>query len=234
MPVRFANIALGNVIGLNVLGLLTFILFVFTDGKKQKSTLRDYGITSEGHTGLDLMMMVKALAVALIVALAGWNYLSIQQSVFGTDFYCLFFGFKPIVWSKLPYAVHYYIAWIICFAMAAVGMNVEHRLPSTGSEAKDTAIAMGVNIVLAAGTITFMVFLQNAMQISCGSGPTAVADWGTDITRIWGMPVGMAIGAGGNTYLYRKTGNIWLGAILMGIICANCALLYGQIQSFSL
>ena len=234
MPVRFANIAIANVIGLNVLGLLTFILFIFTDGKKQKATLRDYGLTSEGKEGLDFALIGKAAVIALITVFVGWNYLSIQKNLFGTDFYCLFFGFKPFVWSKFSYGWHYYIAWIICFLMAAVGMNVERRLPSTGSEAKDTAIAMIVNIILAAGTITFMIFLQNRMQIAIGGTSTALGNWGTDITRIWGMPIGMAIGAGGNTYLYRKTGNIWLGAILMGIICANCALLYGQIQSFAL
>ena len=44
------------------------------------------------------------------------------------------------------------------------------------------------------------------------------------------MPAGMFIGGAGNTYLYRKTGNIWLGAILMGIVCALAACLYGQLQ----
>ena len=49
------------------------------------------------------------------------------------------------------------------------------------------------------------------------------------MTRIWGMPVGMIIGAAGNTYCFRKTGNIWLGAFLMGTVCALSACTYGQI-----
>jgi hypothetical protein len=122
------------------------------------------------------------------------------------------------------------LIWVVCFAVAAVGMNVERRLPSTGKESLDTLIAVVFNAFLAMAGITAMVIIENVTQIKLGAGSTTLSNWGTDITRLWGMPVGMTIGGAGNTYLYRKTGNIWLGAILMGIVCALSACLYGQIQ----
>ena len=108
-------------------------------------------------------------------------------------------------------------------------MNVERRLPSTGNETLDDVIAILFNGLLATASITIMVIIENAVQIHMGSAQgAALPNWGTDITRIWGMPVGMFLAGTGNTYAYRKTGNIWLGAFLMGIICCLAACLYGQ------
>ena len=228
---RFTNIALSTIIALNVFGAIMFVLFHKVWGKKKfNATIRDYGLTSEGKPDLDWSLIGKSLLLAVIVVTAGWTYMAIQGATLGTDFYCLFFGFKPIPLFKLHRYLPYLIVWAICFVVAAVGMNVERRLPSTGSEAKDTVIAVIFNVVLAAGTLTAMVLIESAIQISIGSSAIALASWKTDITRLWGMPVGMIIGAGGNTYLYRKTGNVWLGAFLMGIIAGLCACLYGQLQ----
>lgn len=229
--VRFTTIALATVITLNIFGFLMFFLYYSTDGKQHKVTLRELGLTSEGSTRLEWKLILKSFGLAMIVVAVGWTYLAIQAGMLGTDFYCLFFGYKPIPANKFQYYIPYIVVWIICFAIASVGMNVERRLPSFGSEAKDTAIAVIFNGTLAAAAITGVVILQNYLQVHViGSGIVALGNWGTDITRLWGMPVGMFIGGAGNTYCYRKTGNIWLGAFLMGTVCALGACLYGQIQ----
>ncbi len=54
----------------------------------------------------------------------------------------------------------------------------------------------------------------------------------SDIKRLWGMPAGMAIGVGGSTLLYRKTGNTWLCAFLMGSVAALFACTFGQVRIF--
>lgn len=229
--VRFTNIALPIVIGLNLFGLLMFFVYHFTWGKKDfHANLRDYGLTSEGSSKIDLVLIGKSALLAILVAVIGWCYLGIQNDLLGTDFYCLFFGYKPIALYKLIYYIPYIVLWVCCFAIASLGMNVERRLPSTGNETADTLIAVIFNALLATGTITIMVIVENAIQLSIGTTGTALATWKTDITRLWGMPVGMFMGGMGNTYLFRKTGNIWTGAILMGIICALGSCLYGQIQ----
>ena len=229
---RFTNIALATVLSLNIFGLIMLFVYYFTDGKKLGSNLRQLGLTSEGSTRLDFALIGKALLLGVISIALGWTYLAAQGAVLGTDFYCLFFGFKPIATLKFKYYIPYLVLWMLCFVVAAIGMNVERRLPSVGNEKADTAIAMAVNILLAAGSITAAVWFENHTQISLGSSAVALANWGTDITRLWGMPVGMVIGAGGNTYLYRKTGNVWLGAFIMGMMCALSACLYGQVRCF--
>ena len=106
---------------------------------------------------------------------------------------------------------------------------IERRLPSLGDEKKDTAVACLVNIVLMIFTITVIVAVQMYLQKHVVyRDHNVMKDWGADITRLWGMPVGMSIGAFGNTYLYRKTGSVWPGVFLMGMLCALGCVLYGQ------
>ena len=229
--VRFTNIAFSVIIALNVFGALMFVLFHKTWGKKNiQATLRDYGLTVEGNNKISIKLIGKSLLLAAMAITVGWTYLQIQQSVFGTDFYCLFWGYKPIAAYKLLYYIPYMVIWAICFVVAALGMCVERRLPTTGVEWKDNAIAVSVNIVLAILGIAVILVLEDILQIKAGWGKHALSDWGIPLTRIWGMPIGMILGAGGNTYLYRKTGNVWLGAIMMGFIAALGACLYGQIR----
>lgn len=223
-----ANRAFTVVIGMSLMGVLPLLLFIFTDAKKQKATIREFGLTSEGSTKLDLGLIGKSFVLTLVVLFVGFALLRMQREILGTDFYSLYFGFKPIAWNKFIPNLPYLIVWPICFALSAVGMNVERRLADTGNETKDTIIACVVNVFLAVVTITVVISVQQYLQkevLFRTAG--AMSNWAADLTRLWGMPVGMTIGTVGNTYLYRKTGNIWPGVFLMGILCAFACVLYG-------
>ncbi len=226
------NYGFATVLGINLLGIIMLFVFLKTDGKKQNANLRDLGLTSEEkQTKLDWKLIGKAFLVALIVVAAGWSYLRLQGDILGTDFYCLFFGFRPIPWNKFINYIPYMIFWVLAFIVGALGMNVERRLPSTGNEKKDFIIAVVFNSFLSMIMITIMVFVENHIQIHVvGSNATALSNWGIAICRLWGMPVGMTIAGVGQTYLYRKSGSIWLGAFTMGIICCFAASLYGQFR----
>ena len=62
-------------------------------------------------------------------------------------------------------------------------------------------------------------------------GSPADTNWfwsmGLDTQRIWGLPLGMGVAVGGSTFLYKKTGNIWLCAILIGTVACLMGVLYG-------
>ena len=223
-----ANRAFVVVVGLSLMGLLTFILFLFTDGKKQKAKLVDYGMTSAGSARLDWKLIGKAALLSVTVLFLGFAYLRLQRQVLGTDFYCLYWGYKPIAWNKFIYMVPYMIVWVLCFVMASVGMNVERRLPDSGNETRDLVVACVVNVILAILTITVVVVLQLYLQRHVYfRTATAMKSWNADLTRLWGMPAGVTVGTFLNTYLYRKSGNIWVGVILGGILCALGCVLYG-------
>ena len=88
-------------------------------------------------------------------------------------------------------------------------------------------IAVVFNSLLSMIMITALVLIENHIQIHVvGSNATALANWG----RLWGMPVGMTLAGIGQTYLFRKSGSVWLGAFTMGIVCCLAAPLYGQFR----
>ena len=49
-----------------------------------------------------------------------------------------------------------------------------------------------------------------------------------DFTRILGLPVGMTVATTGATFIYKKTGNLWLVAFLIGTVACLMGMLYGQ------
>lgn len=226
----YSNHAFAMTIGLNVMGLLTFLLFWFTDGKKQNAELCDLGLTTAGSKAVNWNMIAKSLLVALITLAIGWAYLKLQSEVLGTDFYAWFFGFKEIPIHKLPYYTVYILGWIVCFLLASMAINVERRLPSVGNDLADTIIAIIFNVLLGVFTITLVIVVKWKLQSNGIEDNTFWESFMIDTQRIWGMPVGMGVGIGGSTLLYRKTGNSWLSAFLMGTVCALTCVLYGQIR----
>lgn len=226
----FANVAFGVLVGLNILGLLGFLLYFFTDGRRHKLTLNDLGLTPGDSNRLSLRMILKTLLLAVIVLAIAWTYLLFQEQIFGTAFYAWFFGFKAISVPKINYYWLYILIWIACFVVASFSINVERRLPSTGKEWLDIIIAMVFNVVLA--TIVLVVVIMVRWHLESNSLGDAYPFWNfsTDISRLWGMPAGMGVGIGGSTLLYRKTGNTWLSAFLMGSVAALMCVTFGQVR----
>ncbi len=226
----YANYALAIVVGISLLGIVTLILFLLTDGRKQKAQLCDLGLTPAGSNKFKISFIIKSFLLAMITVAIGWAYIQLQETVLGTDFYGWFFGIKPIPIFKIQYYPSYILIWIACFILSAIGMNVERRLPSTGREALDTLIAIVFNVLIACFTITLVVIVKWELQ---SNGVFQNSFWevfGLDTNRLWGMPAGMAIGAAGSTYIFRKTGNTWLCAFLMGTVCSLMCVLYGQLR----
>ena len=223
-----SNRVFAAVIGINLLGILMLILFTLTEGKKQKAALCDFGITYEGQKKISLPMIGRAFLLSLTVLFVMLTYLRWQEKYLGTEFYCWMFGFRALSLAKLSKYIAYIVVWVICFIVAAIGLNVERRLPSTGSETKDTVIAYVFNTLMSCVTITVVVFLHFQIQYRIGGGVNAMNSFGIPITRLFGMPFGMAIAGIGQTFCFRKSGSIWLGAFLMGIFCALTCVTFGQ------
>ena len=232
LKLTYSNVAFCTLIGLNLLGLLGFALFFFTDGKKHKLTASDLGLTPADSNRISWKMIGKTALLSAIVIAIAWGCISLQEALTGTDFYAWFFGFKSIPMSKVNHYWVYIIIWILCFVVASFTINVERRLPTTGKEWLDIVIAMVFNIVAASFTLV-VVIAVNWILSSNGVKPTPwLWTFGTDITRLWGMPAGMAVGIGGSTLLYRKTGNAWLSAILMGTVAALMCVTFGQLRVY--
>ena len=230
-PLQQANRSFVTVIGLNLMGLIMLVVFWLTDARKAKANLRDLGLTSEEKpTRLDWVLIGKSFLLSIIVCAIGWAYVAAVNATLGTEFYAWFFGVRQIASAKWTSYIPYIVVWMLCFVVTSLGLNVERRLPSTGSVIKDDLIAIVFNAFCACFTVTFIVILQNQLQYKLGLGTGALKFLTADMTRLWGMPVGMFVAGAGHTALYRKTGSIWPGVFLMGIFCALSCVLYGQLR----
>ena len=119
--------------------------------------------------------------------------------------------------------------FVLAFVVLSIDMNVIRRLPTTGNETKDLIIAMAMNIALGIAMVIVIVAVKWWLQSIASPADT---NWlwgmGLDTQRIWGLPVGMTVATAGSTFIYKKTGNIWLCALLVGTIACIMGVLYGS------
>ena len=238
---RYANLGFGVVIGLAIVATVGLVVYLLTERKKKNVKLVDFGLTPADYDSSAPMgakaksvigMVLRTALLSFVVIVIGWTFLAVQLDVAGTDYYAWFFGVKDIPLAKLPAYAPYVASFIILFIPLAIDMNVTRRLPSTGNETKDLIIAMAVNLVVATAAIILVVAVKWHLQ----STDMWLADgnwfWGMgmDTQRIWGLPAGMTIASCGATFLYRKTGNLWLCSLLIGVVACLLGMLYGQYQ----
>lgn len=228
----YANISMGLVIALNLLGVLGFLLFFFTDGKRHGLTPCDLGLTESDSNKFSFKLVGKTLALSAIVVAIAWGLLQLMEDVLGTTLYCWFFGFKAIPMNVVKYYWPYIIVWILCFTIASFTLNIERRLPSTGNDLLDTALQMLVNMAFATFTIILVIVLCWDNETYQMGLPAFLTSYSTDIAKIWGMPLGMTVGVGGSTLLYRNTHNTWLSAMLMGTVSALMCVTYALLRIY--
>ena len=233
----FSNMGFGVICGLTIVCILGFVVFMLTERKKKGIGLTELGLTpadyaeratrGERAKGIALMVAKSALVAAIAVAV-GFGYTQLQLNVLGTDFYAWFFGVKDLPVSKIPVYLPYLAVFLVAFVFLSFDMNVIRRLPTTGNETKDLLIAMAVNLVIGATVVIVIVAVKWYLQTV---GSPADTNWlwgmGLDTQRIWGLPVGMTVAVCGSTFIYKKTGNIWLCALLVGTVACIMGVLYG-------
>ena len=235
----FANVGFGIVVGLAIVCCIGIAVFVLLERKKKGLKLADFGMvpaeySTASTTGSKVKsvagMILRSLGVAVLTIAIGWSYLQLQTSILGTDFYAWFFGMKEIPLDKIPYYWNYLGVFILAFVALSIDMNIIRRLPTTKNETLDLIIAIVVNVLIATAVVSIIIALK--WHFETISNYAADNSWlltlGADWSRIWGLPAGMAVAAGCSTFVYKKTGNIWLCALLVGTIACLMGMLYGQ------
>ena len=234
----YANMGFGVIVGLSLFALLGMIVYLLTERKKKGLALPDFGLTpydyaEKSTTGAKVRsivsMALRTLALSAVVVAVGWAYIQLQLEVCGTDFYGWFFGVKDIPLMKIPYYLNYLVVFILCFIVLGIDMCVIRRLPSTGKETLDVVLGMVVNFLV--GAVMVIAIIAIKWQLQTYGNPlddTFFFNVAVDFTRILGLPVGMTVATTGATFIYKKTGNLWLVAFLIGTVACLMGMLYGQ------
>lgn len=235
----YANMGFGIVVSLSIVAALGAVVYILTERKKKGLTLPDFGVTPYDYDKKQtkgekvravLSMAIRTLALSLIVVAVGWVYIQLQLMVLGTDFYSFFFGVKDIPIDKVQYYWNYLAVFMLCFLILGIDMNVVRRLPSTGKENLDLILGMLVNFVVGCTVIIAMISLKwfFGTNVMTGIDSSWLFQIPIGFTRILGLPVGMTIGTTAATFIYKKTGNLWLCAFLVGTLACLLGVLYGQ------
>ncbi len=227
----YAGISMAIVIGLTLCGVVGFTIFFLTDGRKDKLMPVDLGLT-ENDGRITFMTLWKPFVLMLIVVAVAFGYLQLLEDLTGTTLYCWFFGFKAIPMNKVQYYPVYMIVWMCCFVFASFTLNVERRLPTTGNDVLDTVLQVIFNVFMVTFTIIAVIVICWCDESYSLHLPAFIASYETDVAKIWGMPVGMAVASAGSTILFKNTRNTWLCAFLMGAVAALMACTYGLLRIY--
>ena len=203
------------------LGIVLFTVYHIVEGKKHGGNLLTYGIISSGSSASNWINIGKAILLTVIICCEMFLLLNQIENIT---------GFAPRLWSiifssttyhriaKMP---SYLICYIFAFGVSALSMNIERRLPDSGNEAKDTAIAVIVNALIAALPMLILLAVQYFLGYLQMTEPCARNSFTNIVMHpFYFLPFTISAASGVNTYFYRKSGTIWLGAFASALLTA--------------
>jgi len=196
------------------IALLLFLLWHFVFNRKAKATASDYGLT--WGSGIGWKRIGKSFLLAALVAFAGYLSLAFSDWFFQTDFRFWVFAVKPM--SALHFRI--FLCYLIPFTafFLILAMILHGQLRPRGGEG--TEIGRGREMLINFGllVIGFVVLLLVQYIPLLAGGELAFPNESLfGIIAFQLLPI-FTIVALVNTYFYRKTGHVYAGAFLSGIL----------------
>lgn len=223
-PQQITNGIMTWAIGGALIGLILFLLWHFALNRRLGARLNNYGITGEKNR-LEWKKIGKALLYAIAVIAAVYIALNFLNWAFNTDVRIWVFNIKPIDSAHFPILLAYVIPFILYFLMLGVILHGQLRL---------SQLALGwqmlINVaVMALGYVVFL--LVEYIPLLSGHTLTTANQPLLAIVAFQFVPVYIIV-ASVSTYFFHKTGRIYAGAFINGIlitaiIVASTATQYG-------
>jgi pimeloyl-ACP methyl ester carboxylesterase len=193
-----------------VIGLVLFLLWHLGINRRHGAGLHNYGITGEKND-LEWKRIGKALLLALVVLFAVYTALEFLNWAFNTDVRIWVFNIKVITPSRLLIILAYVIPFTCYFLMLGVILHGQ-----LGTTRLSTSLEITRNIGIMAGG--FVLFLLYEYIPLLAGGTLSTADQPLlSIVAFQFVPVYIIVAAV-STYFYRKTGRIYAGAFINGIL----------------
>lgn len=197
-----------------VVDLLLFYV-TFHRGRKKAgvASAKNYSIVWPDSSKKENAVKIgKSLLLATIVCFVIYSYLNIIKRALGINFQWWFISFSRANFETVINAGGTVLLFMWVFITAQLPANVIRRRASTGNEAKDMAIAVISNMVIAALPWVIIGVVQ-AYMLNFHS-----TIWeATAIQKFYGLPIAIAGASAIHTVMHRKTGTIWVGAFICAI-----------------
>ena len=236
-PATHLNGMISWMVYVAIFGLIMLFVVRHINRKKDNlpAGLAEYGLTYTGSKKLSLSLIGKSLLLALIAVWIAFMMLYALEELTGFVPHFWFLSFTKLVSFRLKVVPAYIPLFVLAFGVSAIGMNIERGLPSTGNKTRDLIRDLIVNVVVTSGGITLLllfqwVFMFNQMTYLGSAGEIiSLGQVNNALTltnnQQFGVAAMTAIGAGMNTYCYKKTGTIWVGTFLASMWTAFSAIM---------
>lgn len=199
-----------------VQGIWDTITFFLIFHRKKKLPFAEYGLCWEGDRSENMRRIGKTVLLAMITAAFALTFLDILDRNFGLGFTAWWMSIRSINFDRVLYASGYLIAFFFVYLGAQFGSNIVRRLPSTGRENLDMVRDIAVNVLVGGLMIWLLFFFQYWTQ----NQQIYITLINNTITthQFYGYTLIVTCAQAINTVLYRKTGTIWPGLILLTIV----------------
>lgn len=201
----------------SLIGIVLLVIRLCKKHKMEKITPADFGFGTANEKIFCWKRIGGAIGITAAVVMICYTWLGIVTSMSGLNYQ--FFSMPGQLVRMAPERVNhifrYMLMMIPVYFMIGVNVATSRRLKDTGNEVKDTVKAVLVNILLSAGVLTALVVIQfvGIRILGDGSSPFPQTYWDS-ISFGWTFPFMMGTAAGTNAFMYRKTGNVWVGMIV--------------------
>lgn len=176
-----------------------------------------------------------AFVVALLVFIIFMEWLQFSEEFFGIAYHSwIIANVESVCLARLFKSIPYMVLIFFVLFISGIGMNTGRRLKDTGNEKVDIIRNIAMNAAIAAFPAAILLILQYG---SCALSPDGATIFPYGFTTgqtsmgalnyAWGFPFLMGSMASLNTYFYRKTGTVWVGA-LIGAMVAGALAFNGQ------
>jgi pimeloyl-ACP methyl ester carboxylesterase len=209
-PQSITNGIMAWAIGGAVIGLALVTLWHLAFNRRQGARLSNYGITG-GENRLEWRKIGKALLYAILVIAAAYLVLAFLNWAFNTDVRIWVFNIKPMNAQRFPIWLAYVIPFMLYFLVLGVILHGQLRIAH---------LALGWQMLINVGvTVIGYVVLELVEYIPLFAGHTLTTVDQPLLTIIGYqfIPVYIIV-ATISTYFFRKTGRIYAGAFICGIL----------------
>ena len=210
LPMKRANALLVWALGLAVVVLISNIVVRFIQKKEKRLSLVEYGLAYESKTGANSL---KTILLAVLLFAAVYSILEVQFRWTSVDAKIWISTYKVMTARQLSRFMRYVLPYIVIYIIffANIWANVR---PAGGK--LSVFKEMLINIVLLSPWYLLWAIRLGpfAMLKESGTIPT----WTSLMYgSFWGVPVSMCIAAAITTFFNRKTGRVYLGAVLSAL-----------------
>ncbi len=179
--------------------------------------------------------VLKAFGTALTIFVLFMVWLAFSEEFFGVAYHSwILANVESVCLTRIFKAIPYMFCVFFALFVSGIGMNTGRRLKPTGNDRKDLIKNMAMNAGIAAFPVALLLILQYGAGAISPVGATFFPYGFTTgqssmgaLNYAWGFPFLMGSMASLNTYFYRKTGTVWVGA-LTGALIAGALAFNGQ------